>query len=87
MVADISGRNQPAQPKAAGYVKLYRQKISRTNADRPQLKRADKYSHRRRWCHHPGGRSPALARRTDLLVIAREMQRAGAGRVRLPSGC
>src|SRR3984893_8183492 len=70
--------SQPAQLKAAGCEKIFREKITGTTADRPQLKNL---------MHDlaPGDVviTPAVDRLsrdvTDLLVIARDMQRAGAG--------
>jgi len=70
--------NQLAQLTAAGCEKVYREKITGTTADRPQLKKlmaclsqgdvvittaVDRLSHDA----------------TDLMVIARDMQKAGAG--------
>jgi predicted site-specific integrase-resolvase len=75
-VQDESG--QVAQLKAAGCEKVFREKITGTTADRPQLKKLMKKL-------GPGDVviTPAVDRlsrdTTDLLVIAREMQRAGAG--------
>ena len=70
--------NQLAQLKAAGCEKIYRQKITGTHADRPQLKKL--------MVKLAAGDEvviPAVDRlsrdTTDLLVIARDMQRAGAG--------
>ena len=70
--------SQLAQLKAAGCEKVFREKITGTTADRPQLTKlmADLA---------PGDvvMTPAVDRlsrdTTDLLVIARDMQRAGAG--------
>jgi DNA invertase Pin-like site-specific DNA recombinase len=73
---DESG--QVRQLKAAGCEKIFREKITRTTADRPQLCALMKKL-------APGDVviTPAVDRlsrdTTDLLVIAREMQRAGAG--------
>jgi DNA invertase Pin-like site-specific DNA recombinase len=75
---DESG--QVRQLKAAGYESknIFREKITGTAADRPQLGRLMKKL-------APGDVviTPAVDRlsrdTTDLLVIAREMQRAGAG--------
>jgi DNA invertase Pin-like site-specific DNA recombinase len=73
---DESG--QVAQLKAAGCAKIFREKITGTIADRPQLGKLMKRL-------APGDVviTPAVDRlsrdTTDLLVIAREMQRAGAG--------
>ncbi|HEY2458542.1 MAG TPA: recombinase family protein [Candidatus Acidoferrum sp.] len=64
--------------KAAGCEKIFREKINGTTADRPQLGKLMKRL-------APGDVviTPAVDRllrdTTDLLVIAREMQRAGAG--------
>jgi DNA invertase Pin-like site-specific DNA recombinase len=66
------------QLKAAGCEKVFREKITGTTADRPQLAKLMK-------ALTPGDVviTPAVDRlsrdTTDLLVIAREMQRAGAG--------
>jgi len=66
------------QVKAAGWEKVFREKITGTTADRPQLRALMKKL-------APGDVviTPAVDRlsrdTTDLLVIAREMQRAGAG--------
>jgi DNA invertase Pin-like site-specific DNA recombinase len=71
-------RGQVKQLKAAGCGKIFREKITGTMADRLQL---DKLMKRL----VPGDVviTPAVGRlsrdTTDLLVIAREMQRAGAG--------
>ncbi|HEY4043838.1 MAG TPA: recombinase family protein [Rhodopila sp.] len=70
--------NQLAQLKAAGCQKIFREKITGTTADRPQLKRLMS-------ALAPGDVViiPAVDRlsrdTTDLLIIAREMQKAGAG--------
>ena len=69
---------QVRQLKAAGREKVLREKITGTTADRPQLGKLMKRL-------APGDVviTPAVDRlsrdTTDLLVIAREMQRAGAG--------
>jgi DNA invertase Pin-like site-specific DNA recombinase len=69
---------QVRQLKAAGCEKVFREKITGTTADRPQLAKLMK-------ALGPGDVviTPAVDRlsrdTTDLLVIAREMQRAGAG--------
>jgi DNA invertase Pin-like site-specific DNA recombinase len=70
--------NQVAQLKTAGCEKIYREKITGTHADRPQLKKL--------MAALDSGDVvviPAVDRlsrdTTDLLVIARDMQRAGAG--------
>ena len=73
---DLTGAT--AQLKAAGCQKIFREKITGTTADRPQLSKLIK-------ALAPGDVviTPAVDRlsrdTTDLLVIAREMQRAGAG--------
>jgi DNA invertase Pin-like site-specific DNA recombinase len=73
---DESG--QVRQLKAAGCEKIFREKITGATADRPQLAKLMK-------ALAPGDVviTPAVDRlsrdTTDLLVIAREMQRAGAG--------
>jgi DNA invertase Pin-like site-specific DNA recombinase len=73
---DESGQVQ--QLKAAGCQKIFREKITGTTADRPQLGKLIKRL-------APGDVviTPAVDRlsrdTTDLLVVAREMQRAGAG--------
>src|SRR5436309_1718124 len=70
--------NQLAQLKAAGCEKVFREKITGTTADRPQLKKLMAVL-------APGDVVviPAVDRlsrdTTDLMVIARDMQRAGAG--------
>lgn len=70
--------NQVAQLKGAGCSKIFREKVSGKSADRPQLKRLLK-------ALHPGDVIiiPAVDRlsrnATDLLVIARDIQQAGAG--------
>src|SRR5271166_1566451 len=69
---------QLAQLKAAGCAKVFREKITGTTADRPQLRKLIAVL-------APGDVviTPAVDRlsrdTTDLLVIAREMQQAGAG--------
>ncbi len=81
--ARVSTRTQDltgpvAQLKAAGCAKIFREKITGTTADRPQLKKLVAVL-------APGDVviTPAVDRlsrdTTDLLVIARDMQRAGAG--------
>src|SRR5271166_6320119 len=73
---DESG--QVKQLKAAGCRKIFREKITGTTADRPQLGKLMKKL-------APGDVviTPAVDRLScdisDLLVIARDMQRAGAG--------
>ncbi len=70
--------NELAQLKPAGCEKVFREKITGTTADRPQLQKLMK-------AVAPGDVviTPAVDRlsrdATDLLVIARDMQRAGAG--------
>jgi hypothetical protein len=70
--------SQLAQLKAAGCEKVFREKITGTTADRPQLKKL-----MRDLAHGDVVITPAVDRLsrdvTDLLVIARDMQRAGAG--------
>jgi DNA invertase Pin-like site-specific DNA recombinase len=70
--------NQVAQLKAAGCEKIYREKISGATAERPQLKKL-----LAALAHGDVVMIPAVDRlsrdTTDLLVIARNMQRAGAG--------
>jgi DNA invertase Pin-like site-specific DNA recombinase len=69
---------QAHQLKAAGCEKIFREKITGTTADRPQLTKLMKVL-------APGDVviTPSVDRlsrdTTDLLVIARDMQRAGAG--------
>src|SRR5947209_16582598 len=67
-----------AQLKAAGCQKIFREKITGTTADRPELKKLTAAL-----THGDVVIIPAVDRlsrdTTDLLVIAREMQRAGAG--------
>jgi hypothetical protein len=66
-----------AQPKAAGCQKIFREKITGTTANRPQLKKLMAVLAQGDVVIIPVDR---LSRdTTDLLVIAREMQRAGAG--------
>jgi len=73
---DLTGST--AQLKAAGCQKIFREKITGTTADRPQLKKLMA-------ALAPGDVviTPAVDRlsrdTTDLMVIAREVQRAGAG--------
>src|SRR4051795_6043527 len=73
---DLTGAT--AQLKAAGCEKIFREKITGMTADRPQLKRLMAVL-----AHGDAVIIPAVDRlsrdTTDLLVIAREMQRAGAG--------
>jgi DNA invertase Pin-like site-specific DNA recombinase len=70
--------SQVAQFKAAGYARIFREKMSGASAERPQLKK--------RMTKLAAGDVvviPAVDRlsrdTTDLLVIARDMRRAGAG--------
>ncbi len=70
--------HQLAQLKAAGCAKIYREKISGATAERPQLKKLIA-------ALEPGDVViiPAVDRlsrdTTDLLIIARDVQQAGAG--------
>jgi DNA invertase Pin-like site-specific DNA recombinase len=71
--------NQVAQLKAAGCATIFREKITGTTAERPQLKKLMK-------ALAPGDVViiPAVDRlsrggATDLLIIARDIQQAGAG--------
>ena len=70
--------NQLAQLKAAGCEKVSREKLTGATADRPQLRKL-----MAALGHGDVVIIPAVDRlsrdTTDLLVIAREMQRAGAG--------
>src|SRR5882672_10751449 len=70
--------SQLAQLKAAGCEKIFREKITGMTADRPQLKKLMAVLD-----HGDVVIIPAVDRlsrdTTDLLVIARDMQRAGAG--------
>lgn len=70
--------NQRVQLKAAGCEKIFREKISGATAERAQLKKL-----MAALSHGDIVVIPAVDRRsrdtTDLLVIARDMQRAGAG--------
>jgi DNA invertase Pin-like site-specific DNA recombinase len=67
-----------AQLKAAGCEKVFRDKLTGATADRPQLRKLMSAL-----SHGDEVVIPAVDRlsrdTTDLLVIAREMQRAGAG--------
>jgi DNA invertase Pin-like site-specific DNA recombinase len=69
---------QVRQLKAAGCEKVFRDKITGTTAERPQLKKLIGLLR-----HGDMVITPAVDRlsrdTTDLLIIAREMQRAGAG--------
>ena len=73
---DLTGAT--AQLKGAGCEKIFREKITGTTADRPQLKKL-----MARLAAGDVVITPAVDRlsrdTTDLLVIARDMQRAGAG--------
>src|SRR5438128_2485748 len=73
---DLTG--QLAQLKAAGCARVFREKITGTTADRPQLRKL-----MAALTHGDVVITPAVDRlsrdTTDLLIIAREMQRAGAG--------
>jgi DNA invertase Pin-like site-specific DNA recombinase len=70
--------NQVTQLKAAGCATIFREKVSGATADRPQLKKL-----MARLAAGDVVMIPAVDRlsrdTTDLLVIAREIQRAGAG--------
>src|SRR5208282_336516 len=70
--------NQLAQLKAAGCEKIFRDKLTGAHAERPQLQRL-----LRAVDHGDVVIVPAVDRlsrdTTDLLVIARELQKAGAG--------
>ncbi len=70
--------NQLAQLKAAGCARIFREKITGANAERPQLKRLLAAV-----THGDLVITPAADRLsrdvTDLLVIARELEKAGAG--------
>src|SRR6267378_3046218 len=70
--------SQLAQLKAAGCEKVFREKITGTTADRPQLRKL-----MAALAHGDVVIIPAVDRlsrdTTDLLIMAREMQRAGAG--------
>src|SRR5437588_4688898 len=73
---DLTGST--AQLKAVGCQKIFREKITGTTADRPQLKKLVAAL-----AHDDVVMIPAVDRlsrdTTDLLVIALETQRAGAG--------
>ena len=47
--------SQLAQLKAAGCEKVYREKLTGTTADRPQLQKTDNQACPRRRGDHPGG--------------------------------
>jgi len=70
--------SQLAQLKGAGCEKVFREKITGTTADRPQLRKL-----MAALAHGDVVIIPAVDRlsrdTTDLLIIAREMQKAGAG--------
>ena len=76
--------NQVAQLKAAGCATIFREKISGATAERPQLKKL-----MAKLADGDVVVIPAVDRlsrdTTDLLVIARDMQRAGAGLRSSPS--
>ena len=73
---DLTG--QLAQLKAAGCAKIFREKVTGTTANRPQLRKLMKTLKRGDVVITPA--VDRLSRdTTELLVIAREMQRAGAG--------
>src|SRR5271170_3226289 len=69
---------QVRQLKAAGCEKVFREKVTGTTADRPQLRALMK-----KLASGDVVITPAVDRlsrdTTDLLIIARDMQRAGAG--------
>ena len=73
---DLSG--DVTRLKAAGCKKIFREKITGTTAERPQLRKL-----MAALAHGDVVVIPAVDRlsrdTTDLLIIAREMQRAGAG--------
>jgi DNA invertase Pin-like site-specific DNA recombinase len=70
--------SQLAQLKGAGCEKVFREKITGTTADRPQLRKL-----MAALAHGDVVIIPAVDRlshaTTDLLIIARERQKAGAG--------
>jgi DNA invertase Pin-like site-specific DNA recombinase len=70
--------SQLAQLEAAGCEKVFREKLTGTTADRPQLQKLIT-----KLAHGDVVIIPAVDRlsrdTTDLLIIAREMQKAGAG--------
>ncbi len=70
--------NQLAQLKAAGCEKVFREKLTGATADRPELKKL-----MAALSHGDVVIIPAVDRlsrdTTDLLIVAREMQKAGAG--------
>jgi predicted site-specific integrase-resolvase len=76
--------NQVTQLKAAGCATTFREKISGATADRPQLKKL-----MARLAAGDVVMIPAVDRlsrdTTDLLVIAREIQRAGRDCARFPN--
>jgi predicted site-specific integrase-resolvase len=78
--------SQLAQLKAAGCEKVFREKITGTTADRPQLQKLMK-------ALAPGDVviTPAVDRlsrdATDLLVIARDMQRRRGPAINCRAGC
>ena len=70
--------NQVAQLRAAGCVTVFREKMTGTHAERPQLKKLTAKLESGDVVVIPA--VDRLSRdTTDLLVIARDMQRAGAG--------
>jgi DNA invertase Pin-like site-specific DNA recombinase len=70
--------NQVAQLKAAGCATIFREKMTGTHAARPQLKKVMATLEAGDLVIMPA--ADRLSRdTTDLLVIARDMQRAGAG--------
>ena len=73
---DLTGAT--AQLKAAGCQRIFREKITGTTADRPQLKKLMAVLTHGDVVIIPAV-DPLSRDTTDLLVIAREMQRAGAG--------
>jgi DNA invertase Pin-like site-specific DNA recombinase len=81
---DLTG--QLAQLKAAGCAKIFREKVTGTTVDRPQLRKLMAALN-----HGDVVITPAVDRlsrdTTDLLVIAREMRRAGAGIKSLAEPC
>src|SRR5216683_2113740 len=76
--------SQLVQLKAAGCEKVFREKITGTTAERPQLRKL-----MAALTHGDVVIIPAVDRlsrdTTDLLMIARDMQRAGAGLRSMPS--
>ena len=70
--------NQLAQLKAAGCEKIFREKISGATVERPQLKKLMVALSHGDFVVIPAVDRPSRDA-TDLLAIARDMQRAGAG--------